>query len=307
LASVKTKGYIALATTCIVWGTTWIASKIGVQQIPALQLAALRQLFAGLFFVGFFLFYKKLKLPTVAQFKWITVMAILMFVFANGLSTWSLKHIPTGLSALIGALYPLSVVIIERVFFDVRNITILTFVGLFLGLSGLGIVFYEHAFDNLNSGFLWGLGLSVFAMLSWSIGTIFLSRNKANINPYYGTGWQMLIGSMMLFLVSETTQSTVPLSSISLNNWLVIGYLVLFGSIIAFAAFIYSFKVLPAAISSLYAYVNPIVAMVVAAIILKEKFTINILWGAIVTLIGVYLVNLSIKLKQKKPLLEPEL
>ena len=85
------------------WGTTWIASKIGVQEIPALQLAALRQLFAGLFFVGFFLFYKKLKLPTVAQFKWIVVMAILMFVFANGLSTWSLKYIPTGLSALIGA------------------------------------------------------------------------------------------------------------------------------------------------------------------------------------------------------------
>ena len=307
MASEKTKGYIALATTCIVWGTTWIASKIGVQEIPALQLAALRQLFAGLFFVGFFLFYKKLKLPTVAQFKWIVVMAILMFVFANGLSTWSLKYIPTGLSALIGALYPLSVVIIERVFFGVRNITILTFVGLFLGLSGLVIVFYEHAFDDLSSGFLWGLGLSVFAMLSWSIGTVFLSRNKTNINPYYGTGWQMLIGSMMLFLVSETTQSTVPLSSISLNYWLVIAYLVLFGSIIAFAAFIYSLKVLPAAISSLYAYVNPIVAMVVAAIVLKEKFTINILWGAIVTLIGVYLVNLSIKLKQKKPLLEPEL
>ena len=277
MASEKTKGYIALAITCIVWGTTWIASKIGVQEIPALQLAALRQLFAGLFFVGFFLFYKKLKLPTVAQFKWIVVMAILMFVFANGLSTWSLKYIPTGLSALIGALYPLSVVIIERVFFDVRNISILTFVGLFLGLSGLGIVFYEHAFDNLSSGFLWGLGLSVFAMLSWSIGTVFLSRNKTNINPYYGTGWQMLIGSMMLFLVSETTQSSVPLSSISLNYWLVIAYLVLFGSIIAFAAFIYSLKVLPAAISSLYAYVNPIVAMVVAAIVLKEKFTINIL------------------------------
>ena len=306
MASVKTKGYIALAITCIVWGTTWIASKIGVQQIPALQMAALRQLFAGLILVGFYLFYKKLPLPTVAQFKWIAVMAILMFVFANGLSTWSLKYIPTGLSALIGALYPLSVVIIERVFFGVRNITILTFIGLFLGLSGLGMVFYEHAFDNLGIDFFLGMGLSIFAMLSWSIGTIFLSRNKANINPYYGTGWQMLIGSMMLFFISETTQTSVPLSSISLNTWFVIAYLVGFGSIIAFVAFIYSMKVLPTAISSLYAYVNPLVAMLVAAEILSEKLTINILWGSMVTLIGVYLVNLSIKRKEKKLLLEPE-
>lgn len=307
MASAKTKGYIALATTCIVWGTTWVASKIGVQQIPALQMAAIRQLLAGLCFVCFFLFYKKLKLPTVAQFKWIAVMAVLMFVFANGLSTWSLKYIPTGLSALIGALYPLSVVIIERVFFGARNMTILTFIGLFLGLSGVAIVFYESAFDNLSSGFLIGLGLSIFAMLSWSVGTIFLSRNKANINPYYGTGWQMLVSSLMLFILSETTQPTVAFTSISLDAWLVIVYLVVFGSIVAFAAFIYSMKVLPAALSSLYAYVNPLVAMMVAGLLLNEKLTINILWGAIVTLLGVYLVNFSIKREQKKLLLETEL
>jgi drug/metabolite transporter (DMT)-like permease len=307
LASAKTKGYFALAITCVVWGTTWVASKIGVQQVPALQLAAIRQLLAGVFFVGFFLFFKKIPLPNVAQFKWIAVMALLMFVFANGLSTWGLKYIPTGLSALIGALYPLSVVIIERVFFGIRNMTILTFIGLFLGLSGVGIVFYENVFNDLSSNFLWGIGMSVLAMLSWSVGTLFLYRNKANINPYYGTGWQMLLSSLMLFIVSEITQPNVPLTSISLSTWLVIAYLVVFGSIIAFAAFIYSMKVLPAAISSLYAYVNPLVAMLVAAVILKEKLTINILWGAIVTLIGVYLVNLSIKRKQKKLLLEPEL
>lgn len=270
-------------------------------------MAAIRQLLAGLCFVCFFLFYKKLKLPTVAQFKWIAVMAVLMFVFANGLSTWSLKYIPTGLSALIGALYPLSVVIIERVFFGIRNMTTLTFIGLFLGLSGVAIVFYENAFDQLNAGTLIGLGLSIFAMLSWSIGTIFLSRNKANINPYYGTGWQMLVSSLMLFILSETTQPTVAITSISLNTWLVIVYLVLFGSIVAFAAFIYSMKVLPAALSSLYAYVNPLVAMLVAGLLLGEKLTINILWGAIVTLLGVYLVNLSIKREKKKLLLEPEL
>ena len=302
----KAKGYFALFITSTVWGTTWVASKIGINEIPALQMAYIRQFIAGICFVGFFMWYKKFSLPTAKQFRWITVMAVLMFVFANGLSTWSLKYIPTGLSALIGALYPLSVVIIERIFFKSKSMTILTFLGLFLGIAGVGIVFYENAFNSNSSSFVIGLTLSVIAMLSWSFGTIFIARNKADINPYYGTGWQMLISSFMLFIVAETTQPTVPFQAISLKVWMVILYLVILGSIISFVAFIYSMKKLPAAIASLYAYINPLLAMVVAALVLDEKLTINILWGAIVTLIGVFLVNYSIK-KTAKVILEAEM
>ena len=164
----KGKGYFALFITSTVWGTTWVASKIGISEMPALQMAYIRQFIAGLCFVGFFMWYKKFSLPTPRQFRWITVMAILMFVLANGLSTWSLKYIPTGLSALIGALYPLSVVIIERVFFKSKKMTVLTFIGLFLGITGVGIVFYENAFNNLSPSFFIGLSLSVIAMLSWT-------------------------------------------------------------------------------------------------------------------------------------------
>lgn len=302
----KGKGYLALFITSVVWGTTWVASKMGVNEIPPLQMAYIRQLISGFCFVAFFLFYKKSSLPTFRQFRWIFVMAILMFVFANGLSTWSLKFIPTGLSALIGALYPLSVVIIERVFFKSKRMTILTFIGLFMGISGVGIVFYENAFNSNSLSFGIGLSLSVIAMLSWSFGTIFISRNKANINPYYGTGWQMLISAVILMVIAEATQPTVPVIEISFKVWMVILYLVIFGSVISFVAFIYSMKKLPAAISSLYAYINPLVAMVTASIVLNEKLTINILWGAIVTLIGVFLVNYSIK-KSAKVILEPEI
>ena len=302
----KGKGYLALFITSVVWGTTWVASKMGVNEIPPLQMAYIRQLIAGICFVVFFIFYKKFSIPTLKQFRWIFVMAILMFVFANGLSTWSLKFIPTGLSALIGALYPLSVVIIERVFYKSKRMTILTFIGLFMGISGVGIVFYENAFNSNSLSFGIGLSLSVIAMLSWSFGTIFIARNKANINPYYGTGWQMLISAIILMVIAEATQPTVPMYEISLKVWMVILYLVIFGSIISFVAFIYSMKKLPAAISSLYAYINPLVAMVTASIVLNEKLTINILWGAIVTLIGVFLVNYSIK-KSAKVILEPEI
>jgi len=302
----KAGGYLALCITSLVWGTTWVASKIGVAEIPALQMAYIRQFLGGACFVLFFMLYKKLPFPTGKQFVWLLIMALLMFVVANGMSTWSLSYIPTGLSALIGALYPLSVVIIEMVFFKSRNMTVLTFIGLMLGITGIGIVFYENAFHNRPEGFFFGITLSVVAMLSWSVGTIIITRNKIKINPYYATGWQMLISSFMLLIIAETTQPTVSISSISITVWEVIIYLVLAGSLLAFIAFIYSMKKLPAAVSSLYAYINPLVAMVTAAIILNEKLTMNILWGAIVTLAGVFLVNYSIKRSREKVIVEPE-
>jgi drug/metabolite transporter (DMT)-like permease len=86
----------------------------------------------------------------------------------------------------------------------------------------------------------------------------------------------------------------------------VIGYLVLAGSLLSFVAFIYSMKKLPVAISSLYAYFNPIVAMITAALFMNEKLTMNILWGTLVTLIGVFLVNLSIKHPKEKFVAEPK-
>lgn len=301
----KGKGYIALTLTSSLWGTTWVASKLGIEEIPALQMVSLRQIIAGLCFVIFFLVAKKIPLPTAKEWRWLVVISFLMFVMANGLSTWSLNYIPTGLSALIGALYPLSVVIIERIFFKAKKITPLTLLGFILGLAGIGIVFYENAFDNFSSSFILGICLSAIAMLCWSLGTVFIARNKAKLNPYYGAGWQMILSSAILFIFSKITQDPIPLSDVPLKGWLIIFYLVIFGSIITFVSFIYSMKKLPAAVASLYAYFNPLIAIVTAGFILGEKLTINILWGAIVTVIGVFLVNYSIR--KNNELLESEM
>jgi drug/metabolite transporter (DMT)-like permease len=303
----KAGGYLALATTSILWGTTWVSSKVAVSEnLPPFQMASMRQFFGGCCFLIFFIGFKKLPLPTLKQFGWLFILSMLMFVLANGLSTWSLKYIPTGLSALIGALYPFSVVIIERIFFKKRNLTPLTVTGLLLGVAGIGIVFYENIFEHHPAGFLLGVVLSALAMLSWSGGTMFIARNKLKINPYYAIGWQMMISSVVLFIISRTAQTAIPLSEVSFRVWFAIGYLVVFGSIISFIAFVYSMKKLPVAISSLYAYINPLVAMVTAALIIHEKLTMNILWGAIVTLTGVFLVNYSIKRNTAEIIAEPE-
>lgn len=295
----KAKGYFALFITSFVWGTTWVVSKIGVGEMPALQMAYLRQFFAGVLFVGFFMFYKKTPLPTAKQFRWLLLMSIIMFLSANALSTWAIKFIPAGLGALIGALYPLCVVILERVFFNSKRMTAITFLGLFLGIAGIAMVFYENAFSATGADFFFGIFLSIVAMLSWSIGTIFIARNKVDINPYYGVGWQMLISCVILFVIMQTTQMVVPIMEISGKGWLVILYLIVFGSLMAFVAFIYSMKKLPAAIASLYAYINPIVAMVCGYFFINEPLSKNIIIGSTITLAGVFLVNYSIKRTEK--------
>lgn len=302
----RTGGYIALATTSIIWGTTWVSSKIGVSLIPVFELTSLRQGLAGICYLTLFILIKKLPLPTAREFVMLTVLALLMFVVNNGISTWSLRYIPAGLSSLIGALYPISVVLIEMIFFKKRDVSVLTFIGLLLGIGGTVIVFYETAFHHRGPGFFLGIGLSVIAMLSWSVGTMVLAKNKINMNPYYAVGWQMVIGAAIMMGIAVGTGTAIPLSAIPTKAWYAIAYLVIAGSLIAYAAFVYSMKKLPPALFSLYAYFNPLVAMLVSAVLLKEKLTINILWGAIVTLAGVFLVNYSIKRENLDNLHEPD-
>jgi drug/metabolite transporter (DMT)-like permease len=290
----KHKAYLALTWTSIVWGSTWVVSKIGVQKIPALELSAVRQLIAGIIFLSFFLI-KGQKLPTAKQFGWIVVMSFLMFVFANGLSTWSVQYIPSGLAALIAALYPLCVVILEFLFFKRTSQSLLTFIGLFLGVAGIAIVFYENAFHMQPAGYAFGVFLAIFAMLAWSLGTIYVARNKYEMNPYYALGWQMIIGSVFIFILAISTNNFIPISNIPGDVWLILAYLVIMGSILAFIAFIYTMKHLSPAVASLYAYINPIVAIIIGSIILNEKLTVYIIVGSLVTLIGVYLVNYSVK------------
>ncbi|MBY0481317.1 MAG: EamA family transporter [Chitinophagaceae bacterium] len=295
MKSNKQKAYLALVVTSLLWGTTWVVSKIGVEKTPAFEVASIRQFSGGIIYVSFFLLFKKLPLPTAKQFRWLFIMAILMFVSSNGIATWALKYIPSGLAALIAALYPLSVVLIEMVFYKNNKISWSTFIGLFLGIAGIALVFYDNAFHNHTEGFWFGVCLSLVAMITWAMATIFIARKKTELNPYYATGWQMLISSFIMFLIVLISGDHIPISSIPLQTWGALAYLVAAGSLFAFVAFIYSMKNLEPGIAALYAYINPIVAILVGSLIINEKLTMNIILGSLITLVGVYLVNRSLK------------
>jgi drug/metabolite transporter (DMT)-like permease len=292
----RAKAIFALIVVCILWGTTWLASKQGVKFIPdAIQMAGIRQLLGGICYVGFFL-YKKIPLPKGKEWIPILVLSFLNFMISNGLSTLALQYkITAGLGAIIGAIFPLWLVVIG-LFVSKTRMPVLAIIGLILGFGGVCIIFYDHLNEFLDSKFQIGILLSVIATWTWAIATLYTKRQALHFNPYFSLGLQMIISGIVLYSFSTVTGRAVALTAIPWQSWAAIAYLVIFGSLIAFVCYLYALQNLPTEQASVYAYINPIVAVVLGSIVFDEKLTLYLAIGGLVTLLGVYLVNKAYKI-----------
>lgn len=292
----RAKAFFALALVCVLWGTTWIASKEGVKHIPdALQMAAIRQLLGGSFYVAFFFFYKKTALPKGKEWIPILVLSFLNFMISNGLSTLALQYkISAGLGAIIGAIFPLWIVVIG-LFISKEKMPVKALIGLLLGFGGVCIIFYDHLSDFLNPQFQLGILFSVIATWTWAFATLYTKKQALNFNPYFSLGLQMVISGVVLYSFSSASGRAIPLSAIPWQSWAAIAYLVIFGSLIAFICYLYALQNLPTEQVSIYAYINPMVAVLCGWLIFNEKVTIYITIGGLVTLLGIYLVNKAFK------------
>jgi len=292
----RAKAIFALTLVCILWGTTWLASKQGVKYIPdALQMAGIRQLLGGICYVGFFLI-KGAALPKGKEWIPIMVLSFLNFMISNGLSTLALQYeVSAGLGAIIGAIFPLWLVVIG-LFASKTKIPIMAITGLVLGFGGVCIIFSDHLDEFFNSKFRIGILLSVIATWTWAIATLYTKRQAVHFNPYFGLGLQMVIGGIVLYSYSAARGAAIPLTSIPWQSWASIAYLVIFGSLIAFVCYLYALQNLPTEQASIYAYINPMVAVILGSLLFDEKFTIYLGIGGAVTLLGVYLVNRAYKI-----------
>lgn len=288
---------LALIWVGFFWGTTWIASKEGVSHMPSLQLVATRQFISGTLYILFFIITKE-PWPKGKQWKTIIILGILNFTLSNGLSTSGVKYISSGLGAIIAAIFPIWVVIIS--FFRGERIAKLAVFGLLISFGGICIIFYEHLADFLIPDFRLGIVLSVLATISWAFGTLYTKKKAASFNPYFSLGLQMFISSILLFAVNGAMGTSISLSEIPLNSWFAISYLVIIGSVITFNVFVYCLQHLPPEVSSIYAYINPIVALLLGVVFFGESLTLSIILGGLVTLVGLYLVNKSLRNNRKK-------
>ena len=286
---------LALAMVSFVWGTTWVVSKQGVAHMSALQMAGIRQIIGGSCYLLYFIL-KKYPLPSKSDFFPLVILSLLNFVLSNGLSTWGVKYISAGLASLIGAIFPLWIVIIGLVSNKVKPPK-MAISGVLLGFSGICVIFYNHLGDFVNPDFRFGLILSLIATWSWAFGTIFTKKHAKVFNPYFGLGFQMLLAGLILTFVSGLDSAYVPISDIPAISWFAIFYLVIFGSVIGFICYLYALQHLPTEQTSIYAYINPIVALFMGWIFLGETLSITIFLGGAITLIGIFLVNRSFEVK----------
>jgi drug/metabolite transporter (DMT)-like permease len=287
------KAFFALGLVSFFWGTTWIASKEGVRHMPALQLAGIRQLAGGLLYLVFFLS-KGRVWPRGKEWRPILILSVLNFMLSNALSTWGIKYISAGLGSIIGATFPLWMVVIG-LFISKKSIPVKAIMGFILGFAGICVIFYEHLNDFLNADFLLGIILSLAATWSWAFGTIYTKQHAKSFNPYFSFGLQMIISGIVILAICEPTNLSIPITAIPWQSWVAIAYLVIFSSIISFIAYLYALQHLSAEQTSVYAYINPVVAVTLGALLFNEKLTVFIAFGGIITLFGVYLINRSLR------------
>lgn len=283
------KALFALGMVCFFWGTTWIASKEGVRHMPALQLAGIRQSLGGFLYAAFFLA-KGSSLPRGKEWAPILMLSFLNFVLSNGLTTWGVQFISAGLGSIIGATFPLWLVVIglTRKKTHMQPAAIW---GSILGFGGICVIFYEHLHEFARADFLFGITISFMASWSWAFGTNYTKDQAKAFNPYFSLGIQMLVSGMVLTLISETTGLAIPVEDIPWQSWMAISYLVIFGSVISFIAYLYALQHLSTQQASIYAYINPVVAVALGVLIFDEKITLFIAIGGTISLYGVYVIN----------------
>ncbi len=294
----RRKAMWAVALVCILWGTTWMASKVGVGHIPALQLSGLRHLIGGGLYVAYFALAKRM-FPQKHQWWRLLWMSVLMFVLSNGLSVLSVVYMPSGLGSVVGAIAPIWVIVFSFLIFKHIRFKQQTILGILLGFAGVVITFADYLEHIIHTDFSFGIIFGMISSMTWAIATLLTVKQAKDMDPYFSLGWQMFMSGIILNVYSYASGNFVLYSEIPTDAWLSISYLVIIGSVIAFGAYIYALKRLPATLVSIHAYINPIVAILLGDLLMNEKLTPLVIIGTLITLLGVYLVNNSFRRKIK--------
>ena len=288
------KAYLALAVVSFFWGTTFLASRIGAQHMPGLFVAGVRQFASGLIMVSFFLI-RGFHLPSWSDLKKISLQGILMLCIANGLLTWSLEYISSGLAAIIAALNPLFITFFTMALSRCAKITRRMLAGIIIGFVGIVAIFYNYIGQLHNNAFLFGVILALLSTLTWAFGTVYTAKQKLSIYILFNVGFQMLIGGSVMLLVCFVSGKYVNLAETGFVTWYALLYLVIFGSLVAYSAYVFAISKLPATLVSMYAYINPVVAVALGWLLLQEQLNANMIFGTLITLSGIYLVNREFK------------
>jgi drug/metabolite transporter (DMT)-like permease len=205
-------------------------------------------------------------------------------------------HIPSGIAAIICSLMPMVVILINLSVNREERPTVPIILGVLIGLTGIIMIFGEHISEFSKTEYLLGIAMTVTAVTSWAFGSIWIKKHNSASNPFLNAGLQMFFGGIFLFPVSLLFDNLTSVSWSPEAGYSML-YLIVFGSIIAYACYSYALRKLPMTIVSLYAYVNPLVAVVLGWLVLSEKLNTKIGIAILITVAGIYIVNRGYQLR----------
>jgi drug/metabolite transporter (DMT)-like permease len=282
----------ALLVVYVVWGSTYLGIRVVVETMPPLLSAGARHLLAGVILFGFIYWRHGSGMLRLSRREWVSAgfVGLALLLGGNGLVMLGERDVPSGLAALIIAVVPLFVVVLRLIFGE--RVGLGTIVGVALGLAGMLVLVIPRGIGD--SVQLVGMLMLVAASASWSIGSYFSKRVDLPRDPLVSTGAQMLTGGLALGVVGLLLGELglVQPERFSAGSLIAFGYLVTFGSVLAYTAYTWLLVHAPVSKVATYALVNPVVATFLGAIY-GESFDVTILIGATMIVASVALVMVT--------------
>lgn len=283
--------WVAWATICVVWGTTYLAIKIALDTIPPFLMGGFRYIAAGVL-LAVITRAMRMPLPPVRAWRELAVLGLLMLLLGNGGVAWGSQYLASGLVAVLVGMSPFWMVGVDAAMRDGKQLALRQYVGLLVGFAGITMLVWPDITAGGSTGRNMAIGVVALqiACAGWAVGSNYTRRHvvrghilgAAAVQMFWG-GVSMLAAGTLLGEWSRLSFTAATVSSLV--------YLVVFGSIVGFAAYSYALQHLDVAIVSLYTYVNPVIAVALGSLVLGEPFTVRMAIAAAVILVGVVIVG----------------
>lgn len=283
--------YFAWTTVCVVWGTTFFAIRVSLETMPPMIMGGLRWLIAGVLLASYVLASGE-KLPPPTRWGGILLLGFLMLGLGNGGVVIAEQWVPSGLAAVIVASNPFWMATVEAALPDGERLRRNTILGLLLGFGGIVVLVWPDLTIGSagHRGFLAGVIALQIASIGWSLGSSYSKRHARRDNVLGTTASQMLAGGMIM-LTAATLVREWPHFYLTTKTTVALAYLSTIGAVGGFVAYTYALRHLPVSFVSLYAYINPIIAVALGVVFLDERFDSRMAVAAALVFAGVGVVR----------------
>jgi drug/metabolite transporter (DMT)-like permease len=287
--------WAALVVVYILWGSTYLAIERAVQTLPTFSMLAVRFFVAGA--ILYLISSRGAERPRLVHWRSALAVGGALLLLGNGGVAYAVEHVDTGVVALIVGSVPLWMALLDRVVYGQRLAPVAV-AGLVLGFGGIAFLAGPNGDVSLT-----GLVVVLLGSLAWAAGSLYSRSAPAPSNALQGASMQMLAGAALLAIVGAASGEVgqVDIGAASTSSWLALVYLITFGSLVGFSAYIWLLKAAPTHLVGTYAYVNPVVAVALGALWLGEPITPSVLVGGAAIVVAVALIVSARPVAEERP------